>query len=51
MTASVPDARIAAVRRAHGATPATRNVKDFVRTGIALIGPWSIPAGGTATLD
>lgn len=44
MPISVPDAQIAAVCRALGATLATRNVKDFVRTGIALIDPWSLPA-------
>ncbi|MDT0378491.1 type II toxin-antitoxin system VapC family toxin [Streptomyces sp. DSM 42041] len=51
MPVSVPDAQIAAVCRALGATLATRNVKDFVRTGIALIDPWSLPAGGTPTPD
>jgi predicted nucleic acid-binding protein len=35
------DALIAAVCRARGATLATRNVKDFVETGIDIIDPWS----------
>ena len=34
------DAMIAAVARAAGATLATRNVKDFVDCGIAVIEPW-----------
>jgi predicted nucleic acid-binding protein len=34
------DAQIAAICRAHGATLATRNVKDFQDTGIAVIDPW-----------
>ena len=34
------DAMIAAVARAAGATLATRNVKDFVDCGIAVIDPW-----------
>lgn len=34
------DAPIAAICRAHDATCATRNTKDFVHTGIALIDPW-----------
>lgn len=35
------DAQIAAICRAHDATCATRNTKDFVHTGIALIDPWT----------
>ena len=35
------DAMIAAVARSAGATLATRNVKDFVDCGIAVIDPWS----------
>jgi predicted nucleic acid-binding protein len=31
---------IAAIARAHGAAVATRNVKDFEGTGVALINPW-----------
>lgn len=34
------DAQIAAICRAHGATCATRNVKDFDGTGIDLVDPW-----------
>lgn len=34
------DAQIAAVCRLHGATLATRNVRDFVGTGVGLIDPW-----------
>jgi toxin FitB len=35
------DAQIAAIARASRATLATRNVRDFADTGIALINPWS----------
>src|ERR1700751_4016900 len=35
------DAQIAAICRAHGAALATRNVKDFVETGIDVIDPWT----------
>ncbi|MCA1749439.1 MAG: type II toxin-antitoxin system VapC family toxin [Sphingomonadales bacterium] len=35
------DAQIAATAMAHEAPLATRNLKDFERTGIALIDPWS----------
>lgn len=38
---SAPDAQIAAICRVHAATCATRNVKDFVGTGIELIDPWA----------
>lgn len=38
---SQSDAMIAAVARSRGATLATRNVKDFVACGIAVIDPWS----------
>ena len=34
------DAQIAAICRAHGASCATRNTKDFAQTGIELINPW-----------
>ncbi len=34
------DAQIAAICRAHGATLATRNVKDFHDTGIDVTDPW-----------
>ncbi len=39
----VPDAQIAAICRARGASLATRNVKDFLHTGVELIDPWSPP--------
>jgi predicted nucleic acid-binding protein len=35
------DAQIAAICAVHGATPATRNLKDFVDTGISAVDPWS----------
>jgi predicted nucleic acid-binding protein len=35
------DAQIAAICRASGAALATRNVKDFVSTGVDVIDPWS----------
>ncbi len=35
------DAQIASICRAHGAGLATRNVKDFLNTGIVLIDPWN----------
>lgn len=34
------DAQIAAICHMHDATLATRNVKDFEKTGIELIDPW-----------
>jgi predicted nucleic acid-binding protein len=34
------DAQIAAICRIHAAPLATRNIKDFDRTGIELIDPW-----------
>ena len=34
------DAQIAAICRAHGASCATRDTKDFAQTGIELINPW-----------
>lgn len=37
------DAQIAAICRARGAACATRNIKDFVETGIATIDPWGAP--------
>lgn len=39
-TMSFPDAQIAAVCLAHGATLATRNTRDFEGTGIDLVNPW-----------
>jgi predicted nucleic acid-binding protein len=39
------DAQIAAICRAHGATLATRNGRDFVETGVTTADPWaSAPA-------
>jgi len=35
------DAQIAAIARVHGASIATRNLRDFEHCGIALIDPWS----------
>jgi predicted nucleic acid-binding protein len=35
------DAMIAAIARAHGATLATRNVKDLEHCGIRLLNPWT----------
>lgn len=37
---SMADAQIAAICRLHGATCATRNRKDLVRTGVRVINPW-----------
>ena len=34
------DAQIAAICRGHGAALATRNIKDFLETGIEVIDPW-----------
>lgn len=41
---STADAQIAAICLAHGATCATRNVKDFVHTGVELVDPWKADA-------
>lgn len=35
------DAQIAAICRTHDAVCATRDTKDFVRTGVAVIDPWT----------
>jgi toxin FitB len=37
----VPDAQIAAICRVRAATLATRNVRDFEATGVAVINPWA----------
>jgi predicted nucleic acid-binding protein len=37
------DAQIAAICRAHAATLATRNTKDFSDTGIGIVDPWQDP--------
>lgn len=41
---STVDAQIAAICLAHGATCATRNVKDFQHTGVELVDPWNVEA-------
>lgn len=41
---STADAQIAAICLAHGATCATRNVKDFQHTGVELVDPWNVDA-------
>jgi toxin FitB len=41
MPISTADAQIAAICRAHSASCATRNSKDFASTGIGLIDPWT----------
>ena len=38
---STGDAQIAAICRARGAVCATRNIKDFLRTGVSLFDPWT----------
>jgi toxin FitB len=43
-TVAIPDALIAAMARAHGATLlATRNTRDFEGCGVALVNPWEAP--------
>lgn len=37
---AVPDAAIAAIAHANRCALATRNVKDFVTTGLELVDPW-----------
>lgn len=41
---STADAQIAAICLAHGATCATRNVKDFQHAGVELVDPWKVDA-------
>ena len=41
---STADAQIAAICLVHRATCATRNVKDFVHTGVELVDPWNAHA-------
>lgn len=36
----VQDAQIAAIARVHDGVVATRNIKDFEDTGVALVNPW-----------
>lgn len=38
---SMADAQIAAICRVHGAICATRNMKDFIETGIESVNPWA----------
>lgn len=40
------DAQIASICRTRNATLATRNVKDFDRTGVDLVNPWNTPPHG-----
>lgn len=40
------DALIAATALVHGMIVATRDVDDFVRTGVPLLNPWAGPRGG-----
>lgn len=43
---AVVDAQIAAICAVHGALLGTRNVRDFMDTGIELVNPWDpVPAG------
>lgn len=42
---STADAQIAAICLAHGATCATRNIKDFQHTGVELVDPWNTEPG------
>lgn len=37
---SAPDAMIAAIARVNDGRLATRNIKDFETTGLALVNPW-----------
>lgn len=43
---AAPDAQIASICAFWGATLATRNVADFVGTGIELVNPWDPVIGG-----
>lgn len=43
---SMADAQIAAICRRYGASLATRNVKDFVDTGVHVCDPWEGPSSG-----
>lgn len=38
---SMRDAQVAAICRARGAVCATRNIKDFLGTGVSLVDPWT----------
>ena len=39
------DAQVASICRTRNATLATRNVKNFDRTGVNLTNPWKLPGG------
>ena len=39
---SSTDAQIAAICRSHAALLATRNVSDFLETGITVVNPWTV---------
>jgi predicted nucleic acid-binding protein len=39
---SMADAQIAAICRSHDASLATRNVRDFVDTGVTVLDPWVV---------
>ncbi|VVO08807.1 type II toxin-antitoxin system VapC family toxin [Pseudomonas fluorescens] len=39
---SMADAQIAAICRVHGASIATRNVRDFEFSGLSVINPWGV---------
>ena len=41
---STADAQVAAICLTHGATCATRNLKDFQHTGVKLVNPWKVDA-------
>jgi toxin FitB len=41
---SAADGQIAAICRCHGARLATRNVRDFDATGVAVLDPWAVEA-------
>jgi predicted nucleic acid-binding protein len=43
----IADAQIASTCAVHNAVLATRNIKDFQGTGIALVNPWQPPSAGT----
>lgn len=42
----IADAQIAAICRVHDAALATRNVRDFLNTGIEIVDPWNPPHTG-----
>jgi predicted nucleic acid-binding protein len=39
------DAWIAATALVHGLTLVTRNVRDFDRTGVGIVDPWTVLTG------